>query len=319
MGVLMRFLRGRLLDVFDTSGFCQMVGGRAVVEAGFSDLQSNALPLVAELLICERSGVTLANAVFDPERFPYLTRLHGWLDDALRMRLPNELAQWIERIVAMGPALDDPRLHRLLATVALGSATSPERTLGRLIFFELLCMQTRLEVLAAGNRHEVLALERGHVERIAEEEIREAAIRPDYRDALADLEEGTGAFQVLFATTLSRLDAVVELVGIEIRAMKDSIAKAMALRQQVTEAIRHLDPGDAVLIRNAIAPTFGEERLTAEQLKMLHPVLLADLGSETAARKRLERAREQLSTPRDTADAQTLADLLIRYVGRAAR
>ena len=319
MGKVVRFLRGKLLNIFDATGFCELVGGRAAVEAGLDDLESKALPLVAELLACERNGVRLADAVFDPEQCPHLARLHGALGDALQMQLPSELAPWLERIVALGPALDDPRLHRLLTTISLSSSSSPERALGRLIFFELLCLQTRVEVLAARDKHEVLALERGHVERIAEEEIREAQARPEYRDALVDLDRGTGAIQVIFAATLSRLGAVVEIVGAEIRTMKDSMARAMGLRQRIMETIKYLDPEDGVLIRNAMAPAFGEERLSAEQLRLLHPLLLADLTSEDLARKRLERAKKHLAQPDDKDQVETIADVLIRRLGRASR
>lgn len=66
MGTLTRFLRGKLLDLFDRSGFCQMVGGRAVVVAGFDDLQSNALPLIAEALVgshpSSRRALSIARA-----------------------------------------------------------------------------------------------------------------------------------------------------------------------------------------------------------------------------------------------------------------
>lgn len=314
MGSLVRLLRKHVVDVFERTGFCDLVGGRAEVEEGLDELQTMALPLVGELLKAQRERVEMAEAVLDPDRFHHLAQFHGWLDDALRMQLPTELADWVKKIVALAPSFDAPSLHRSLSMLTFARATATERTLARLIVFELLCMDARLRAIASGSRHGVLGLERGQVERIADEEIRRAETQVEYREALVGLEGGVLGF--LSATTLARLDAVVELVREEVATWVDTLGRAVALRNELVRALRHLDPAEAVLVRNAAAPAYGEERLSARQLKVLHPVLLQDLPSEAAARKRLERTKRHLSTPPGPLERPpTLGDLLAAAIG----
>lgn len=314
MGVLVSALRKGFVGFLERTGFCELVGGRIGLESELDSLQVRLLPLVGEVIAVEGRGGSLADAVFDTESSPHLAKLHGWFSDILHMRVPREVEPWVRKVMALGQSMDDDQLYRILALLTFRGTSPAERALGRFVYFEMLCINARLQILAAGD---VVGLRRDSVERVADQEIRKAAEASEYSTALLDPKDPVNVFKVLFGSTMLRMGSIVEHLRQEVRTMSRDLIAVMSRRQELDRRLNQMDPAEAVLIRNAFASEFDDETLAVEQLKILHPGLLGDLPSEVAARKRLERARRRLTGELPARTRQpTLADLLLEGVKR---
>jgi hypothetical protein len=317
MGTLVRTLRKGFVGVLERTGFCELVGGRIGLERELDGIQARLLPLIGEVIAVEERGGSLADAVFDTESSPHLARLHGWFSDVMHMRVPSEVEPWVRKVKALGQSLDDDQIYRVLALLTFRGTSPAERALGRFAYFEMLCINTRLQILAAGD---VVGLRRNSVERVADQEIRKAAEASQYSTALLDLKDPVNVFKVLFSSTMVQMGSIVDRLRQELRTMSSDLIAVMSRRQELDRRLNQMDPAEAVLIRNAFASEFDEEVLAVEQLKILHPGLLGDLPSEDAARKRLERARRRLTGKLPAKERQpTLADILLEGAVRQVR
>jgi hypothetical protein len=119
--------------------------------------------------------------------------------------------------------------------------------------------------------------------------------------------------RVVMGASLASLDAYIELLRREIAWISKDIAERLEARQAILRALQDTDPTDAILIRNAYAEAFGEERVTVEQLRVRHPGLLGDISS-VAARKRLERALKRAPDRTPSERLQTLGDVLVKHM-----
>jgi hypothetical protein len=315
MSTFLRALEQKFVDMLDSTGFSEAVGGHAVLDRGLEDLRAGVLPVVAELLQVETRGESLAEAVAEGERYPHLTRVHGWLRDITSMAVPPALLPWVRRVLAMGPTPDDADLQRLLAALAFRSPSPAERALGRLMLFEVLCLDQRLQLAEAGVAVEVIGGQPDDVEALTERELEEVQRRPEYRQALLSLEDPLATLKVLLGSSMASLDAYVEVLRAEVAEVSREMAARLETRQEMLRLLAGVDPTDAVLIRNAHAAAFGDQRLTVEELKVKHPGLLGGV-SPAAARKRLERALRRApgeGRPRPA----TLGDLLLEQMKEA--
>jgi len=310
---LLRFVQVKVIDFFDKTGFAALVGGRESLEAGMKDLRAAALPLYAELLQVQERTEHLADAVFDEQRYPHLTRFHGWLLDILAMPVPAPLLPWMQQLIGVAAAFDDKSVSRLLGLLAFRSVGVTERVLGRLVFFEMLCMGQRLELARAGVDIEVLLGRHEDVESLAERELVKAETQQDYREALEGLNDPASMVRIVMGASLASLDAYIETLRREVAWISEDIAKKLHARWAILRALEHTDPADAVLIRNAHADAFGQEQITVEQLRVRHPGLLGNVSS-VAARKRLERALRRAPRANSQERTETLGDLLVKHM-----
>jgi hypothetical protein len=312
MGGFIRILERKFIDILDSTGFSEYVGGRSALEDGFADLRSGILPVVAEMLQVEERREPLAPAVFDGERYPHLVRVHGWLIDIVDMAIPTELLPWIQRVRGLSSALGDDDIHRILATITFRSPLAAERALGRLALFEILCLNQRIRLRKSHVEVEALGGDADRVESIVEEELAAVASRGEYRNALVSIDDPLSILRVLSGASLARLDAYVQVLRSEVARVGQELADRLRIRQEMLALLAQADPADALLVKNAHAEAFGSERLTVQQLKLRHPGLLREV-SPAAARKRLERVlRRRLQPP--PARPITLGDLLLEQI-----
>jgi hypothetical protein len=310
---LLRFIQVKVIDFFDQTGLAELVGGRDALETGITDLRAAALPLYAELLQLRERNEPLAGAVFDEQRYPHLTRFHGWIHDVLALPVPEPMLPWIERIVALAPALDGKVVDRMFGLLAFKSFGLAERELGRLLLFESLCVGQRFQLRRAGVDIEVLSGRCEDIESLAERELVKAETKHQYREALAGLDDPGGMIRVIMGASVASLDAYVETLRREVAWISRDIAKRLNARREILRALEQTDPADAVLIRNAYAEAFGDERVTVEQLRLRHPGLLGSVSS-IAARKRLERALTRAPEPNAQRRVETLGDILVKHM-----
>jgi hypothetical protein len=312
MATFLRTIESKLVDIFERSGFVKILGGRDEMETGLRDLRAGVLPVLAELLQAQERGHSLAKAVLNGETYPHLTRFHGWFVDFLDMPMPEEFAEWVGRLLDLGPALDDPDLHRLLAVVAFRSPLPAERALGRLLLFEILCLGQRVHLLTSKAEISVLTDREDSIEEIAESELAEVENRDEYRHALLELEDPMGTLRVLLGASLKSLTLYMGILKTELTRIGSELAQRLNVRQEIYLALARLDPTDALLIRNE-AGLIGGERLTVEQLRVRHPGLLGGVAAP-AARKRLERARRRRLDEPNAGKPKTFGDLLLAHL-----
>jgi len=270
-----------------------MVGGQAVVEAGFDQLQAGLMPLLGELLEAEASKIGLAGAVLDLNRYPHLARLHGILGDVLEADVPAELLTWLARLPALVPLLDADSLTPVITKYAFRSSSPVDRAFGKLLFFELLCFSQRLLLCGSRLRLEAVGGDGRDVEKIAEEELAKALENSAYGAELRALEDPDSPIRVLVARVSVALTEYVDDLKRELSFISRDIREALERRAEFVARLDEMDSADAVLLRNVGAEVMGEERLTIDQLRRQHPLVLDDV-SNVAARKRVERIKKRL-------------------------
>lgn len=290
---LMTLFRSRFSSWMDASGFTAMAGGPAIVEAGFDQLQAGVMPILGELLEAEGSKIGLAEAVLDTARYPHLARLHGILGDLLEADVPAELLTWLARLPSLVPLLDADSLTPVITKYAFRSTSPVDRSLGKLLFFELLCFSERLLLCGSRLRLEAVGGDGRDIEKIAEEELAKALENSAYGAELRALEDPDSPIRVLVAQVSAALTNHVDDLKRELGFISQDIKDALDRRAEFVARLDQMDPADAVLLRNMGAEIMGEERLTIDQLRRQHPLMLDDV-SNAAARKRLERIRKRL-------------------------
>jgi hypothetical protein len=311
MGSLIRIVENKFVDLLDSSGFADIVGGRAALEEGFRQWRAEAVILAAELDAANERNETLAQAVFDTQQYPHLVRAHGWLTDILNMAVPTEILPWVRKVLAIGPSLENQTLQHLLATLAFRSPNPAERALGKFMLFETLCFEQRMALLATNVDVEVVGGQPEKVETIATEEIAAVEQRPAYQTALLSLDDPLGTLRVLVGASMARLNDYVETLRAQVKTVGQELHQRFVMRKKILDTLAKADPADAVLIRNANAGAFESERVTVEELRLRHPGLLGDL-SPSNMRKRLERA---LSKPFAAKERQiTFGQLLVQQL-----
>ena len=299
------------LGLMETSGLAEVVGGQEVLKAGIQELVNGALPLAAELVMIESQGRALADSVNDPENAPYVSKVHGFMEDLLTLDVPAELLPWARRIVRMSPS-EALTMRRATTTLALRGTNPMSRALGRFFLFEALCIIQRFELLASGIELKALGGRSRDVETIAEREVAIAEAAPAYGNALLDLDDPMGLLQAL---GLVGLDGHLQALKAELAVLKKEMTETLERRRRILQVSEQLHPADAILLLNETADEFGEERLSARQLRTRHPGHLGEL-SDAAIWKRVERLPEKIER-RDalqTRKSQNLADLVMEVL-----
>ncbi len=284
-----------VVDLLDSTGLAEMVGGRAVLEQGVRDLAAGAMPLAAELLRLQHQKRDLADAVNDPDNAPYATQVHGYLADALALEVPAELVPWCRRIVEMPPPANTDELQRALVHWALRPDNELVRAVARFAVFELLCMIQRLVLLREGVRLESVLGRPDDVAIIAERELQIAEEADAYQASLLETESPLGLLEVL---SVAGLAEHVELLREQLKSATRDVHEVLKRHMRIREVAEQLDPVDSVVLLNAVADQLGEQRLTASQLRRKHPAVLEDM-TDAAVWKRHERLEESVRRAAD--------------------
>lgn len=301
-------LRPKLLAALEASGLADVIGGRRALEAGLDELRIALLPIASELLVAAEKGVDLATAVLDIQQFPHLSEMHGRLSDALDEPAPAELKLWLRKVVAMGPLPGMDEVSFALAAVATASKDAARRLLARFVLFELVCLHQRLRLRTDGVQLEAINGRRHSVEVLAESEVDAAT---ELAASSADLLATPDPLGLVLTMAEEALGRHVEMLRAELRSASRDVHDQLERRRRILDAAARVGPADALLIINETANEFGEERLTAVQLRRAHPGLLGPL-SDSAIYKNVERLPERLA--RGVTRAPSLADVIIEIM-----
>lgn len=307
--------------VFEQTGFADVIGGPEVLKEGMNDLLLGALPLAGELVQAERRQVSLADAVYDPDNWPHLALVHGFIVNLLTMNVPEELIPWASRLASMVPPPEIGALHHTLVATAVQDPNPIARALSRFIVFESVCLIQRLALLHDGVHVEAVGGRRRDVETVAETELRFLENADVYQAELLALED---PLQLLNMCGLVSLTRHLEVLKDELAFVSKEINEQLARRQRLLAIADRLDPKDRIVLLNGVADTFGEESVASHQLRRLNSGHLDGLSDE-AIWKRKSRLPEKVKGlnldedgyPEPMGDAKTsksmtFADLILQ-------
>jgi hypothetical protein len=249
------------------------------------EVEAELLKLAFEAHRAVEAGVRFGEAARDAAAFPSLQRLHAGLDDALRMTVSPELAGTLEDLRRGAEELGAMRDE--LARLAAGGAPI-ERALARFLLFEAVRANLLVAVWQSGGGFTAVGGAPEDLDPIAEDEVdrlvaRGPAVAPEER-----------SFRVLLAAAMIELTRHAELLRAAVWRSQDATVAGMAEKAAIEERLRALDPVDAVLVRNELARYLGEERVTVDQLVVLHPVLLGGMKRD-ALDQRISRFRRKVA------------------------
>lgn len=292
------------------TGIEEILGGPDVLDEGLRQLSLGAMPLAAELVTLTEQGWDLSDIVNDPDGAPHTCRVHGFVEDLLTMRVPQELEPWARKLWKMVPPPEVTVMRKGIVTLAVNAANPMARALGRFFVFEAVCMIQRLDLLDSGVHLEVLDGSRGDVEVIAESELRILEEASDYQKVVVDLDDPLFLLQVF---GLKSMDKHIEGLRREVTLLTREMHERLEKRRELCEVAARLDPKDGVVLLNYTAETLGTQELAAHQLRARHPGHLSDVG-DAAVWKRKERLPEKVArldnNPAATKDV-TFADLIL--------
>jgi hypothetical protein len=249
------------------------------------EIEAELLRLAFEAHRAVEQGVGFGAAARDAEGFPSLQRLHAGVEDALRMTVSPELQVWLDDLrrgaEELGAMRDD--------LARLASAGAPiERALARFLLFEAVRSNLLVAVWPPGSGFQAVGGEPEDLDAIAESEVdllvgRGAAVAAEER-----------SFRVLLAAAMIELTRHAELLREAVARSQDETVASLAEKSAIESRLRELDPVDAVLVRNELARYLGEERVTLEELMVLHPVLLGG-HKRDALDQRISRFRRRVA------------------------
>ena len=208
-----------------------------------------------------------------------------------------------------GPPPDAPEVRRWLVHCALHADNPLHRALAQLGLFESFCLNQRALLRAAETHLEPMNGERADVERIAEIELRTLLGSREYAAAVLGLDDPWDVLMsAAFVTLTEHADGLQE----EVRRLGSELRRELELRQRLLEKLDELPAAEALLLRNCFAEALGEERLTIEQLQVLHPSVLGSIKRNTLDQrlKRLLARGDDALEPRRRKEP-ALLDLLL--------
>lgn len=264
-------------------------GGPAVLDEGLRELHVGSRQVIADLLTARDNGVAIADAVFDPDSYPHLTRLHGRILDLMMWRVPDIWAPLLKTILRLRLPDDGRSFRCTVAYMAFCGMNAGECAFAQFILFEILCIHQRLELLRQKESLESLGGRRRDVEVLAQLEIEMPASIDDYRDDLLETEDPVASLVKIVTTSLLNH---VDVLDRELKELRHLPRELEAVRA-INEHMQHLEPDEALLFRNKTALLFGEQKMSPEQLQILHPIHLGPHSPENLYQK-THRATEKI-------------------------
>ena len=325
-------VRPLLRRIYGAVGLVGQIG-EPQFDAAMSEVQLALGQIAVELIQAERSGVSMADAVHDPESCPHAAKFHGMVRDLLFVPVPVELEPVVRQMAAFADPGDMGQLLRLVAELTFRHGNLVVRSMARFMMFEILCLTQRMSRIAQGQRLEAMtgAERKVEAEAEAEAEILAAENHAHYQEALlaleqplrimveaAGLEYQRAELHDLLEAALARLPDALEAATPLIEALLLAFDEARERRRECERRIAAVPLSDLVLLMNEAEGG----KFTADQLRRLHPLALGGL-SDNAIYKRAQRARDGLDDdradggpPRRRSGGATLADLLVEQLSR---
>lgn len=299
-------------SVAEQTGLVELIGGPDAFEQGVWEIQQGCLPLLAELKNAETLDIDLSDAVYSPDTFPHLTKFHGTIYDVLVGPWPALLIPWIKRLLTFRLPDDGRGVRRLVAEVAIRGINPVQRNLARLFLFEALCISQRAELLRQGVRVEELGGRRRDLDEIAQVEMEAAVAIRDYSDTLL---EGEDPLQEIAQVVMRRLEWHLEVLREELHSVSDVVSvENIKMRRKVLALMDQLAPDEALIVYNESAKIFDGEQVTANQLRIMHPVMLGEQSREAIYQK-VHRLPEKISRIKNgelvTTKQPSLLDLIL--------
>jgi hypothetical protein len=230
--------------------------------------------------------VPFADAVTDWVNFPQLARMHAALEDILTRRLPRPLQRWANRMFAT-PLPDMEGLRTALVLAAATEENPHLRALARFVLFE--GVRINLLVDAKLEPHEIIGagVVAPDLDDLAEEHVdRWLAEAPA-------VPEGVRPFEVIVAAARIALREHACAVREHLAQVHRDLLEAAQRRAELESELNEMEVGDALLVRNELAPHLDEQQLGREHLRERHPVAFGDVGAnalDKQARRLLDRA-----------------------------
>lgn len=265
------------------------IGGPAALDEGLQELRIGSYQVVADLLAARERGVSLADAVFDPDNFPHLTRLHGRIFDFMMLRVPMVWAPFIKTILRLRLPDEGVSFRRTVAQVAFRGLNIGESALAQLVLFEVMCIHQRLALMRRNEALESIGGRRRDVEVLAQLEIEVPASVHEYTEDLLATDDPV---HCLVSVVTSSLLNHINVLNQELRELGYLPTDLEAVRK-IGKHMEHLEPDEALLLRNKSAVLFGEQKMTPQQLQILHPIHLGPQSPDNLYQK-THRATEKV-------------------------
>lgn len=252
------------------AGVLDSFGGPGVLDEGLQELQIGSYQVVADLLAARSLEVDLADAVFDPDNFPHLARLHGRIFDFMTLRVPEVWTPIIKTIFQLRLPDDGRTFRCMVAHIAFRSMHVGESALAQFMLFEVLCIHQRLALMRQNEALESIGGRRRDIEVLAQQEIEIPVSVDVYKDELLSTDDPVVSLMKIATTSLLNH---IDVLDQEIKAMRNLPRDLEAVRT-IQEHVKHLEPDEALLFRNKTASLFGEQQMSPDQLQVLHPIHL---------------------------------------------
>jgi hypothetical protein len=256
------------------------------LEDGLAQLEVELQRLALDAQTATVRGIPLANAVLDFENFPQLARLHAAFDDILTMSLPPQLEAWVRRLLAAPEPPSFEMMRTALVATAADSSRPLQQALARFFLFEGVRLQLVVMVRWFPTETIGVGLDVGELSSIAEDRIASWMSEGD------PTPPDTRPFQILVAAAVHGLDQHVGELRAAIATLQADFVEAARKHAEIEAHLNEMDTTDALLIRNAIAPTLGEQQLTVDHLQRRHFLAMGEV-SRNALDQRFRRARQR--------------------------
>jgi len=263
------------------------------LKSGLAQLKSELRRLAHEAEAVIAQELTFSAAAVDFDNFPLLARFHAGVDDILTLSLPTEISQWVVRIAANTDEIE-PHLDGLTEDLAhLASLpvefSDPTPALARLLLFELVRLQ--LILLARRYPGEVFGrgLELDDLSPIAEKQVEtwlKEAPPADVRSRI-----------VLEAAACVALSSRVSSLKNDLTRVGADLVARLELRAKIEADLAECESCDSLMIRNGLAPTWGLQQFSLEELRSRHPVAMGDRSID-ALYKRFQRLKKRAEVPK---------------------
>lgn len=285
--------------------FQQLLAG----DPGFSDVVSaeelsaatTELTLIfaeigTEALKAETRNVPLSEACSDAENYPRLYRVQTFASDILTHELPPNLQEiafksirWTKKSLEEGKGDGIPAVLMELGRIAVNCTAAPvERALARVGMYQMVRVMLLTVDLLSEGEIAGLALEREDLDILAEE-----ALAVWLEEAKAEGTDGLRLIEFSLADCLLRLKEHSAVLKEEIAGLSEDVEHELERRRKVMAQFQKMSRRDELLLRNLLAPSFGEQRVSIELLQKQHPDVLGD-QQRSAHDKRLQRIKETL-------------------------
>lgn len=250
--------------------------------------------LLMDILLAEKQGVALSEAVYQHELFPHLGRVHGSLMDLWAMAVPEELQPLVRAALsAPPPAWRDEARTTICVIAASPKATPAERVLAKFMLFEGVVLNLVVSARRTNGTLEGIGCGRRDIERQAEETVLELVAAPP---GLGD--GAVRPYELTVVAAMERLERYARRLWKARHADRtvDEITTLFDRRRDIELGLRHAEPIDAAVVRHALTPPHLPKAPVAHLPKQ-HPLILAGM-TPNALDQRLSRAIRDLTKNR---------------------